>query len=141
MAIHKSVQSLNNRQQRRFDDVIRLAQKLHQENAELSKDDFKKDVSGRKSLTDGSHFIQSRGKGLTKRTLPVPVNVQSGELRDSVFLEGPKGKLMEFFIGASATHAKYVLPERSQIWSHLQKNSLSRIQTLFNKIIQLQQKA
>lgn len=120
--------------------MIQLAQKLHASNAELNKDDFKKDVSGHKSLTDGSHFIQSRGTGLTKRVLPVPINVRTGELRDSVFLDGPKGKLMEFFIGASANYAKYVLPERSLIWGRLQRSSISRIYELFEKIKALQGK-
>ena len=141
MAIHKSVQSLNQRQQRRFDDVIKLAQKLHEEHAELSKDDFKKDVFGRKSRADGSHFIQSRGTGLTKRELPIPINIRTGELKDSVFLEGPKGRLLEFFIGASADYAKYVLPERSKIWGRVELKAIKRIQILFEKIIALSEKS
>lgn len=141
MAVHKSVESLTIHQKRRFDDVISLAQKLHEDNAERSKEDFSKDVSRRKSRADGSHFLSTRGIGRAKRELPVPINIRTGELKDSVFLEGPKGKLLEFFIGASADYAKYVLPDRSKIWGRVEKKALTRINELIDKIISLQEKS
>lgn len=137
MAYHTTPASLAMRQRSRFEAVIGKMESLHREVAMAGREDFEDFTDGglstrtlrrmghpyarsggavpgasRGIVGDHKRFKGSGLNGQVKRSGMVallPINRQSGRLRRSITLSGPKGKSHEYSLFAAAAHARYVL--------------------------------
>jgi hypothetical protein len=151
-------------QRNRFTRVMHKQAEYHDELAKAGLEDFREATDGplkSSRLRAMGHPYARTGlgqrgakgnassslKGQVSRGMvrPLPINVQSGQLRRMTRLVGPSGAKREYLLGSWAAHAKFVLKRGGTktmvdrgIWDHLKKRHKSRIAFVISEIRRLQ---
>lgn len=161
MGVYTTPTQLAQAQKARFMRVIDKQEEVHTMLARAGLDDFLEVVSGplsSKQLRQMGHpyaktslgprgtraNTQSSLKGQITRSgfvKPIPVNVQTGQLRRLTRLSGPSGVYKEYLLGSYAKHATMVLRKggtarmvERPVFDHIQKRHKARIATLMAEV-------
>lgn len=131
MGIYTTPTQLAFAQKQRFMSVIHNQAEVHRRLAHAGLEDFLEATDGplKKNILRAMGHPYGRGaggigRGVTKKKLgsslkgqvsrngairPLPINVQTGNLRRSIRLTGPRGSTNEYRLAAYAKHARFVL--------------------------------
>lgn len=161
MGVYTTPTQLAQAQKARFARVMDKQEEVHALLAKFGLQDFLEAISGplsTKQLRNMGHpyaktSLGPRGalrngvsplKGQITRggyVKPLPVNVQSGELRRMTRLSGPTGRFKEYALGSYAKHAGYVLRPggtkrmiERPVFDHVKKRHKARIATLIAEV-------
>ena len=161
MGVYTTPTQLAVAQKQRFMRVMHKQEEVHTELARAGLDDFLEAVSGplsSKQLRRMGHPYAKTGLGprgtkpgaqsslkgqITKGGFvkPLPVNVQSGQLRRLTRLTGPSGVNREYTLGSYAKHARFVLRRggtkrmvERPVFDHVKKRHRARIAVLMAEV-------